>query len=363
MTKKPIFTIACKVFFLISLFSPCLIHAKTFEIALFIPHEDPFWKKAIFFTRDAAADLGIKLQVYNADDDPDQMLGQVQKAAQRGIDGIIFPAFQNTGEKILQIAEGHQVPAILVNSGLPQEGLLPRTKYQYWIGGVLPNDEKAGTLLIQQLTNEARKRGIDQFHILAIEGNPKDESSIARVRGLGNYVKHLKQVESFKLLAGMWDRQKAYEQFKAYYELHPNVNIVWSANDDMALGVLEVIRELGLGRSIVVGGVDWDRKGLEAIEQGRMHVSVGGHFLDGAWAAILLYDYLNGVDFANEELLFESPMVAMTKNNAETLSPFLSLDRQSLDFGLFSKAKNPLLKLYTLDLHAIAAGLAKREKA
>ena len=138
------------------------------------------------------------------------------------------------------------------------------------------------------------------------------------------------------------------------------MNIVWSANDNMALGVVKAIEELDIKGVLVVGGVDWDKAAREAVEQGTLHVSVGGHFLDGAWAAVLLYDYLNGVDFANEKTQFESPMVGMNHYNVQTLSPFLSLDRQSLDFSQFSKSKNPLLKLYALDLHAIAAGLDQR---
>jgi PAS domain S-box-containing protein len=140
----------------------------------------------------------------------------------------------------------------------------------------------------------------------------------------------------------------------------------------MALGVLKAIKELGLEEKIVVGGVDWDKAAQEAILNGRMDVSVGGHFLDGAWAAVLLYDYLNGIDFANERLQFESPMVGITRANLKKFSPFLSLDKQSLNFRLFSKVLNQQLKLYSLDLNAIAnlitpqqisAGLTEEEKA
>ena len=117
--------------FLIGIFSPSLLYSKSLEIAIFIPREDPFWKKAVLFTDEAANDLGMKLRVYNANDDPDKMVEQVRKAAQSGINGIIFLAYQNTGERILRIAEKNSVPAILINSQLPQADLLPRTKYAY----------------------------------------------------------------------------------------------------------------------------------------------------------------------------------------------------------------------------------------
>jgi PAS domain S-box-containing protein len=357
--------------FLIGIFSPSLLYGKSLEVAIFIPREDPFWKKAVLFTEEAASDLGMKLRVYNANDDPDKMVEQVRKAARSGIDGIIFLAYQNTGERILQIAEKNKVPAILINSQLPQADLLPRTKYKYWIGSLLPDDEKAGSVLIQQLINEARQSGSERFNVLAIEGNPKDESSIARISGLRKVMKHLKEVDSFKIVVGNWKRINAYEIFQSYYRSQSDVNIVWCANDNMALGVVKAIKELDLEEKIVVGGVDWDKAAQEAILSGHMHVSVGGHFMDGAWAAVLLYDYLNGIDFANERLQFESPMVGITRANLKKFSPFLSLDKQSLNFRLFSKALNQQLKLYSLDLQAIAnlitpqqisAGLTEAEK-
>ncbi|MCK5418314.1 MAG: transporter substrate-binding domain-containing protein, partial [Desulfobacterales bacterium] len=357
---------------LIGIFSPSPLYGKPLEIAIFIPHEDPFWKKAILFTEEAATDLGMKLRVYNAIDDPGKMIAQVRNTAQSGIDGIIFSNYQNTGEQILRIAEKNSVPAILINSQLPQADLLPRTKYKYWIGSVLPDDEKAGSVLIQQLINQAAQNGIERFNVLAIEGNPKDESSIDRVRGLGRFMKHLKEVDSFKIVVGNWKRIIASEIFQGYYKIQSDVNIVWCANDNMAIGVAKAIKELGLEGKIVVGGVDWDEAAQEAILSGHMHVSVGGHFMDGAWAAVLLYDYLNGIDFANERLQFESQMVGITKANLKKFSPFLSLDKQSLNFRLFSKVLNQQLKLYSLDLNAIAnlitpqqisAGLTEAEKA
>ena len=132
-STKILFCVSLIAFsFLIGIFSPSLLYGKPLEIAIFIPREDPFWKKAVLFTEEAASDLGMKLRVYNANDDPDKMVEQVRKAAQGGINGIIFLAYQNTGERILQITEKNSIPTILINSQLPQADLLPRTKYKFW---------------------------------------------------------------------------------------------------------------------------------------------------------------------------------------------------------------------------------------
>src|SRR5210317_2335697 len=103
-TKILIYVPVIVLSFLIAIFSPSLLYGKPLEIAIFFPREDPFWKKVILFTDEAAKDLGMKLRVYNANDDPDKMVEQMQKAAQRGVDGIIFLANQTTGERILRMA-------------------------------------------------------------------------------------------------------------------------------------------------------------------------------------------------------------------------------------------------------------------
>jgi hypothetical protein len=42
----------------------------------------------------------MKLQAFNANDDPKKMVAQFKKAVRGGIDGIILLAYQNTGEQI-----------------------------------------------------------------------------------------------------------------------------------------------------------------------------------------------------------------------------------------------------------------------
>jgi hypothetical protein len=48
---------------------------------------------------------------------------------------------------------------------------------------LLPDEEKAGTLLMQRLIKEAASRAESNIRILAIKGNPGDETSAAGVRG------------------------------------------------------------------------------------------------------------------------------------------------------------------------------------
>ncbi len=70
--------------FLIGIFAPSFLYAKPLEVAIFIPRVDLFWKKTALFTKEAAIDLGMRLRVYNANDNPDKMIAEVRKTAQSG---------------------------------------------------------------------------------------------------------------------------------------------------------------------------------------------------------------------------------------------------------------------------------------
>lgn len=338
--------------------SPALIQAQERAIALFTPRQSELWNNIVYFAQDAAADLDIPLIVYHAGDDADRMVQQVESALRRGVDGIIFSAFRNSGEKILQMADRSGVPAILIHSPILDTDHRPRVKYKLWIGSVLPDNEKAGTDLIQQLIEDATRRVSARVHILAIEGNPRDETSILRMRGLNGFLRHQEDVDHVKIVTGKWDRTIAYEQFKNHYRTHPEVNIVWCADDNMALGVVAAVKDLPIKKKIIIGGIGWDADALLAVEDDRMQVSIGGQYLEGAWAIVLMHDYLHGSDFVNESSQFKSPMVGISRATLGNYAPVINLDPGSIDFRQLSKVRNPALKLYQLDMQAIAEKLA-----
>ena len=100
---------------------------------------------------------------------------------------------------------------------------------------------------------------------------------------------------------------------------YPKAKVVWSANDPMALGALEGMKERGIkaGKDMIIGSMDWDPEALEAVQQNKLVVTINGHFMEAAWITVLLYDYFHSQDFSKEKLSFSSRMGALTKKNIE----------------------------------------------
>ncbi len=79
-----------------------------------------------------------------------------------------------------------------------------------------------------------------------------------------------------------WRRDKGYEVMEQLYEEFDNIELVFSNNDDMALGAIDYMKEIGqfekntqsFNQPIIIVGVDGTEDGLNAIEQGFMYGTV-----------------------------------------------------------------------------------------
>lgn len=91
-----------------------------------------------------------------------------------------------------------------------------------------------------------------------------------------------------------------------------------------------------------------------SLRKGDHHVSIGGHFMEGAWAVVLIYDYLKGSDFAELNLSWRSSMTSVTapewqKQNQrrESIKP------EFIDFKRYSRFLNPKNSSYDFGLKSL----------
>src|SRR4029077_10318542 len=94
-------------------------------------------------------------------------------------------------------------------------------------------------------------------------------------------------------------------------------------------------------------GINTSTEALEAIKSGRLTSLAGGHFITGAWALLMIYDYHHGCDFADEGLELRRSMFAeFTPQLADRYLERFSGGFEGVDFSRYSKVKNPKLKRY-----------------
>jgi len=327
-----------------------------------------FWPMVKRFVVAASEDLGVDLRIYTYGENPMLIVPEAEKVltdSDTRPDAILFHNFKNNGKQILQLSEQYKVPAFVFNAGFNAQDNVgqPRDKFKYWIGLMVPDDEYAGFTLARRLMIEAKKinkRGKDgKIHVVALEGNRASEASNARVRGFEKAIKE-SEFANLQFFHSKWRENLAYEAFKLSIIRYPDVSMFWTASDSMAIGVIKAAAEQGWvpGKDFVTGGIDILPRNQDYLKSGEMAVSVGGHYVEGAWAIIALYDYLMGYDFASlGATVFSTKMGHHTSASFTELGDLrqkLSMENiRKIDFKRFSRAHNPGLKKYNFEFEAL----------
>lgn len=344
---------------------------KRIKVVLLNPWSaaEPFGRTIVGAMEETAPQLGIDFSSVPASR-PEDMVAEVRKLVDMGDgrpDFLIITVHKGIGTKVLEIAEGAKMPVFLINQGLLGEEKDraggPREHYKYWIGQMLPDDDKAGYDLARELIGCAgQAKAFDakgRIPVVALTGVQLDYAAIMRERGLARAVESDKRVDLLQTVPANWTPGLAESKTQLLLGRYPDVRVIWAANDAMSMGAVAAIERAGRrpGKDVLVGGIDWNADALRAVADGKLAVSVGGHLLEGVWAMVLLCDYYHGIDFASERVDWRSEMIPLTREDvAEYVARLGPGNWKKLDVRRFSKYYNPKLKAYDFSVKALLAG-------
>lgn len=334
----------------------CNTFAASFRIAYVIPRqeEDMFYGPTVGFMREAAKQLDIDLEVVELKNNHLLAATKIDDLmkSKRKLDGIIVVSLKESGAAILRQTKSANIPVLIENGAIITKSVgLPRQLFPNYIGEILPDEETAGFDLANVLINTAASVSGDFTELIAIGGQFGSSATVGRENGLNRSLSQNKTIELKQLVNFEWERNAG--KISLFVNRYPKAKIFWAASDGIALGVVDYAKKNKLkpGKDIFTGGVDWSVEGVAAVKSGDFVASAGGHFMEGAMALIEMYDYLNGIDFAQSEgLQQKTPMHLLTKENLSKFS--LVLEKKNwnkINFKSFSKKLNPTIKKYNFD--------------
>lgn len=315
--------------------------------------DELFWVGYSDFMQAAAADLGMQLRVIYAERDPQRVLeiARTLVASPEQPDYLVFVNERYTGPELLRLFAKSPIKLFALHSTLTAEQQKivggSREHYQNWIGSLIPNDEDAGYWMAKALIDTQKGQ---PGSMLAFAGVRHTPSSTLREDGLQRALAEHPEIKLQQLVYGEWKQQRAYEQAQQLLSRYPDAQLLWSANDEMAFGVLQAARELGKkpGQDVHLSALNNSDKVLQARIDGQFDVLVGGHFTLGGWAMVMLHDYHAGLDFAARggkdrvDQLFS----LLDAEQAARLQKRLKVKGYGLDFRQFSARYRPQIKDY-----------------
>ncbi|MCL2164744.1 MAG: galactose ABC transporter substrate-binding protein [Oscillospiraceae bacterium] len=166
-------------------------------------------------------------------------------------------------------------------------------------------------LFTDQFTGSTYDRnddGVIQLVILKGEQGHQDaekrtDNCVARLKELGFVV------DALAIEVADWNRRDGYEAMRRLYTQYgEEIELVFSNNDDMALGAIDYLLDAGIFSSVgqiysqpfVIVGVDGTAVGLEAVEKGLLYGTVNNDSAKQSDAILTLTDYiLNGKSYDN----------------------------------------------------------------
>ncbi len=325
-----------------------------------------FWQMTIDFMRAAAEDLQIELEVITSDWDHFLTVEQAESVLSRPHppDYLIIGNEKSNAGEIIQRADQAKVNTFLFSNGFvdPKDNAKyrqPRIKYTHWIGQLIPDNFSAGYQIGKSLINRALLLGLTgedgKVPVVAIAGAHLTHASVERVRGLRAAVAEFEdKAVLLQVFSGDWTALRAEEIGRGIFRRYADVAVVWCVNDTTAFGAMDAALSAGRkpGKDVLFGGCGWHPEAIPSVRANTLTTTVGGHFMDGAWVLVLLYDYHHGRDFYQEDL--QSQMVPIEHDNAEKYLRLLNRQEwHRIDFTQFSKVHNPALLKYDFSVETV----------
>lgn len=322
--------------------------------------DETYWVMVSAFMQAAAQSLQMDLEVIYLERNHLAQTGTAQALAKRARkpDWVLLVNEKLSALPALEILDTAGIDTLLVFNDLAEEQKqkvgIPRQKLRHWRGTITPNNTDAGRKIAQALMAQARKLGWANPPLLALSGSRTTPASVERKLGLDQALAQAQSTRAV-LLQEFWaefEEHKAYDMTLGALRRYPHAQLVWAANDPMALGALRAARESGRtpGKDILLAGLNWSPQALQAVQKGELVASVGGHFATGGWSLVVLHDLVHGVDFAQEqpstEMQLEVFDVLDASNLAQYQSRFGTQNWSTITFRNYSRALNPKTTAY-----------------
>jgi ABC-type sugar transport system substrate-binding protein len=262
--------------------------AKPTIASLVQPLDNPWVVDNVRFQKEVAKALGINLIVATDNGTEDSNIAAMQSLIARKPDAILFdPITQTAGREDARLLEQAGIP------GATEDRLVVPDIRQY-----------RGSQLIAQVTQNNRQWGYDMMMSLVNQGSRKavaimDPHGVTTVEEAWSGARQAAAQHGVRVLQQSWQpksRENAISTMNAYLARYPRgqVDGCWCIGSTVGLGALYAAQQAGREKEIKISTADDDKFIIRAIQRGQLTSTLGGHWMNGGFGLIVLYDYLKG---------------------------------------------------------------------
>ncbi len=218
---------------------------------------------------DAAREAGIKIMFDDAMQDPENQIKAIRSFIAYKVDVIAFSPLVETGwDTVLGEAKAAGIPVIIVDRMIDTED---DSLYTCALCSDFDLEGRhAGRFLIEKYRNEDR-----QIKIVELAGTVDSTPAIGRYEGFRSIITADPKFEVIFSVSGDFMLSKGREimqQVLKHYRPE-DIDVLYSHNDDMTFGAIEVMLEAGIvpGKDIVIISVDATQRIIDYLREGTVN--------------------------------------------------------------------------------------------
>ncbi|MGW0734906.1 ABC transporter permease/substrate-binding protein [Streptomyces sp. NPDC002851] len=221
---------------------------------------NPFFVQMKAGAQAEAEKAGIELTVTDAQDDASQQADQLQNFRGEGMSAVIVnPVDSDAVAPAVRAANRAGIPVVAAD----------RTVNKAETATLVASDNVAGGR--QAAKTLAEKLG-GSGKVIVLQGTPGTSASRERGQGFREGLKAYPDIEVVARQPADFDRAKGLDVMTNLLQSHPDVDGVFTENDEMALGAAKALGDKT--DDIPVIGFDGTPEAIEAVEKGTLYASV-----------------------------------------------------------------------------------------
>ncbi len=265
--------------------------------------------------QDAIKDAGHELKFSDAQQKQENQIKAIRSFITQKVDAIVFSPVVETGfETVLQEAKDADIPVFLADRAVDVED---DSLWVTFLGSdFVEEGRKAGDWLLEEMADEE-----GPVNIVELQGTVGSAPAIDRKEGFEEVIGQEDRFEITKSQTGDFTRAKGKEVMEAFLKSDgENIDVLYSHNDDMAIGAIQAIEEYGLkpAEDIKIIGVDAVKGAFEAMADGKMNVTIECNPLFGPQLVELMEQHFAGEEL-DKRIAVEESMYTM--DQADELLP------------------------------------------
>ncbi|MCM3568969.1 substrate-binding domain-containing protein [Neobacillus mesonae] len=270
-------------------------------------------QEALFFTdmvkgaQDAAKKAGVKLTVYNANNNTVDQFNSVENFISSGADAIIVNAIDSTGMKsVVEKAKKAGIPIISVDSVIKSDAVDVQV-------GV--DNYESSVELGKYFNDYVKKEYGDKPVKLGTIGALNSEIQIKREDGFKNTIKDNKNLKIVNTVDGENVQEKALAASENLMTGSPDLTFAFATGEPAFIGAVSAIRSQKAQDRVKLFGWDLSKQVIEGIDDGFVEAVLQQHPYEFGSEAVKAAKKL--IDGEKVEKQLNVPVSIVTKDNVD----------------------------------------------